>query len=215
MKSETPVPGKEEDRHYSYASISISGFGFRARADGRAGWAAWRIIRREHPVVAWVVPAQIGVLVLLLAVFLLSLCAGMGTSLPSAYTLPSAEAAEEDRDYYRARLEDPSLVDAGVAVRVGDCSSYLAVPVGGLRRGGFLPVVDIVTGLTVRGLLTGLPGFPDVRLSWGSKADHVVRWGERVPYQEEDDEVQGRFYGYSSEAIAGFVAQQRDRKLTC
>ncbi|MCZ1012289.1 hypothetical protein [Streptomyces lydicus] len=73
MKSENHALGTEEGRHYSYASLSISGFGFRAWADGQSGWAAWRIMRREHPVVAWLVPAQIGVLVLLMTMFLLSL----------------------------------------------------------------------------------------------------------------------------------------------
>jgi hypothetical protein len=57
------------DRPVQQVSLHIGFFGFRARADGRTGWAAWKIIRRDHPVLASVVPAYF-VVVALLAVTL-------------------------------------------------------------------------------------------------------------------------------------------------
>ena len=113
---------------------------------------------------------------------------------------------ETDAAYYRERLADPSLINAGLIVRIGACAQLL-VPLGGSRLGGFLPVPDIVTGLAVRGLLAGRPGFPGVRLRWSAYADccHHVEWGARAPVCD-DDEVRGRFYGYSAEAIRRFSA---------
>ncbi|MCN9241885.1 hypothetical protein NGF19_13970 [Streptomyces sp. RY43-2] len=40
-----------------FVTISVSGFGIRARADGRTGLDAWRIIRQRHPRVTWAVGA--------------------------------------------------------------------------------------------------------------------------------------------------------------
>ncbi|MGW4883346.1 hypothetical protein [Streptomyces murinus] len=34
-------------------TLTVTALGIRARADGRTGWEAWRIIRRRHPRVAW------------------------------------------------------------------------------------------------------------------------------------------------------------------
>lgn len=118
-----------------------------------------------------------------------------------------AAAEADDLDYYRDRLEDPELLDAGVTVHL-DCDRILAVPVGGLRRGGFLPVQDVVTGLAVRALLAGRPGFPDVRLRWSADIDicHNVEWGERPP-QWWKDAARGRFYGYRADAVARFLAR--------
>lgn len=120
-----------------------------------------------------------------------------------ARLLPPGEADERDAAYYRERLEDPALLEAAVAVRVGE-DVCLAVPVGGRRRGGYLSVTEVMTGLAVRALLRGQAGFPDVRLRWSPYADtcHVVEWGERPP--GGDDAARGRFYGYSAEAIAAF-----------
>ncbi|MFJ5035549.1 hypothetical protein ACIQB5_47860 [Streptomyces sp. NPDC088560] len=45
---ESPPPVK-------YVSIGLSVLGIRARADGRTGREAWRIIRRRHPRLTWAV----------------------------------------------------------------------------------------------------------------------------------------------------------------
>lgn len=57
-----------EARPVQYTALELSVFGFRARADAETGWAAWRIIRRENPVLAWAVPtAYLGMFGLLAA----------------------------------------------------------------------------------------------------------------------------------------------------
>ncbi|MFJ6014433.1 DUF6302 family protein [Streptomyces sp. NPDC092952] len=124
---------------------------------------------------------------------------------PLVVLLPPTEADEDEAAYYRERLEDLSLMEAALTVRVGGVA-YLAVPVGGARRGGYLPMPELAMGCAVRDALRGTPGFPDVRLRWSPYEDacHVVAWGERAP---EDDELQGRFYGYSAEAITQALAR--------
>lgn len=114
---------------------------------------------------------------------------------PVVRLLPAAEADATEIAYYRDRLEDPTLLDVAAAVLVNGLG-HLAVPVGSRRRGGYLPVQDVVTGLAVRALLVGRPGFPDVRLRWSADLDvcHNVEWGERPP--EWGDSERGRFYGY-------------------
>lgn len=118
-----------------------------------------------------------------------------------------AGADVRDADYYRQRLEDPSLLAGALAVRLSR-DVWLVVPVGGRRRGGYLPVPDLLTGAAARRLLTGRPGFPDVRLRWSPYADccHVIAWGEPAP-REDDDETLGRFYGYSEDAINRFTGR--------
>ncbi|UQA95709.1 DUF6302 family protein [Streptomyces halobius] len=125
---------------------------------------------------------------------------------PFVDLLPPAKAEDEEVEYYRERLEDPALIEAGAAVLI-DRYALLAVPAAGQRRGGCLPMPDVVTALAVRAVLAGRPGFPDVRLRWSPYLDacHVVEWGERPPVHE-DDAAHGRFYGYSAEAIARFEA---------
>lgn len=44
----TPVPPKHHQPVH-FVSISLSGLGIRASAEGRTGLDAWRIIRRRHP----------------------------------------------------------------------------------------------------------------------------------------------------------------------
>ncbi|WP_409239766.1 DUF6302 family protein [Streptomyces sp. PA5.6] len=119
-----------------------------------------------------------------------------------ALILPPYEAC--DFVYYEQRLADPYLLDQALAVRTLRMA-FLAVPVGGARRGGFYAVECVCFGLAVRDALRGLPGFPDVRLRWSPWPDtaHNVEWGERPPWLWgcHDDAVLGRFYGYSEAAI--------------
>jgi hypothetical protein len=113
-----------------------------------------------------------------------------------------------EADYYRKRLRNPELVEAGLVVVI-DGWQCLAVPVGSGRRGGYVSVEDVVTGLAVRSALAGQPGFPDVRLRWSPHPDtcHVVEWGDRVP-DTDDDVERGRFYGYSEQAIDRFTEEK-------
>jgi hypothetical protein len=43
------APLDEHDKPVQSVSVSLSGFGIRAHADGRSGEEAWQIIRRRHP----------------------------------------------------------------------------------------------------------------------------------------------------------------------
>ena len=125
---------------------------------------------------------------------------------PAARLLPATEATEDETAYYRARLEDPALLDAGAVVLVASMR-LLAVPVGGRRRGGFIPTDTVAVGLAVRAALTGRPGFPNVRFRWSTDLEvcHHVAWGPRPP--EWDDGARGRFYGYRADAIARYLAR--------
>jgi hypothetical protein len=140
----------------------------------------------------------------------------MTTSQPNVSLLPLADAVDEDGDasYYRDRLDDRSLIEAAAVIIYMDGLPLIAVPVGGHRLGGFLPVPDIMTGLTVRRLLAEDTGYPQVRVRWSPYFDacHGVEWGARAPAQE-DDEVRGRFYGYSAEAIRRFLACLTDSTI--
>jgi hypothetical protein len=115
---------------------------------------------------------------------------------------------EWETSWYRERLADPSLVDAAVAVVV-DGVSYLAVPIGGERRGGYIPVRDATSVMLLRQALEGLDGFPAVRVRWSMHENtcDVVEWGDHAPDAEGDAE-RGRFYGYSERAIAHFEEER-------
>lgn len=52
-----------------FTSIRISGFGIRARADGRTGREAWRIIRQRHPRVVWLAAGYAAVLALIVVLW--------------------------------------------------------------------------------------------------------------------------------------------------
>ncbi|MFI1677568.1 DUF6302 family protein [Streptomyces sp. NPDC020607] len=123
-----------------------------------------------------------------------------------ALVLPPHEAC--DFVYYEQRLADLHLLDRAISI----CTlrlSFLAVPVGGSRRGGFFPVDCACFGLAVRYALRAFPGFPDVRLRWSPWPDpHHVEWGEKPSWlwSCQDDAVLGRFYGYSDAAIARYTA---------
>ncbi|MEU3862911.1 DUF6302 family protein [Streptomyces sp. NPDC028722] len=121
--------------------------------------------------------------------------------------LPADHADVQDIAYYRDRLEDPSLIDAGVVVVMGP-ERHLAVPIGGRRRGGCIPVPTIRSGLAVRRALVDRRGFPALRVRWSVYPDtcHVVEWGEALP-TTYDDAVRGRFYGYTPRAVARFIQE--------
>ncbi len=131
------------------------------------------------------------------------------TEAPAIRLLPPKDA--RDYCYFRERLADPSLLDRSVAVGLYG-ALLLAVPVGGTRRGGFLPVDEILPALAISRLLADRPGFPNPRVRWSPWPDtcHAVRWGDEPP--PEDDIARGWFYGYSATAITAFL-QWAERPL--
>ncbi|SEP02587.1 DUF6302 family protein [Actinacidiphila rubida] len=107
-----------------------------------------------------------------------------------------------DFEYFANRLADPSLLDGAVGVCIHR-APLLAVPTGGSRRGGSLSVDLLVLADKTRRLLTGLPGFADVRVraSPFQDARHVVEWGDQPPTCAYNDAARRRFYGYTEDAI--------------
>src|SRR5260370_15706096 len=67
-------------------------------------------------------------------------------------------ADPRDVAYYKARLEDPSLLDRAVLI-----AGLLAVPVGGKRRGGYVGLEDFETSEKAIGRLARIEGFPHPR----------------------------------------------------
>lgn len=116
---------------------------------------------------------------------------------------PPAEAY--DYEHVRNQLADPSVLAESFAVCVHR-APLLAVAVGGPRRGGYLSVESAEIGESIRRLLLGRRGFWDLRTNLSPWADtcHVLRWGHEPPHSG-DDAALGRFYGYSSSAIAAFL----------
>lgn len=127
------------------------------------------------------------------------------TTSADALSLRPVEEAY-DFEYFRDRLADPAVLADAVAICVFR-APLLAVPVRGLRRGGYMSFDLLSTALEARGLLADRPGFPSLRVRWSPYRDtcHTVEWGRPAPAWWEDDVVFGRFYGYSEAAIAAFV----------
>ncbi|MWA07683.1 DUF6302 family protein [Streptomyces sp. BA2] len=115
-----------------------------------------------------------------------------------------------DFEYYEQRLADTWLLEKSLALRTLRMP-FLAVPVGGTRRGGYYPVSCFCIALRVRDVLLGRHGFPDPRVNWSTdpNAHGVVEWGERHPWLSDED-VLGRFYGYSDAAIARDKTRRAD-----
>jgi len=116
---------------------------------------------------------------------------------------------EWEASWYRERLHDPSLIDFGVVVVV-DGIGFLAVPVGGRRRGGYLAVDDFAMVGQLRAALAGLEGFPSVRVrrSTDPRVCHAVEWGDPAP-RSDSEVIRGWFYGFSEQAVVRFC-QERD-----
>ncbi|GHD34858.1 hypothetical protein GCM10010313_81800 [Streptomyces violarus] len=121
---------------------------------------------------------------------------------------PPGKRDEWEASWYRERLADPSLLTTAVAVVIGGIS-YLAVPVGGERRGGYIPVRDATSVMLIRQALEGLDGFPSARVRWSTHPDtcDAVEWGDPAP-PGDDDAESGRFYGYSEQSIARFTKER-------
>ncbi len=128
---------------------------------------------------------------------------------------------DDARCWLVERLEDPSLLDRAVAV-----GGNLAVPVGGKRRGGFVCVDGEEEATETIALLSGIPGFPNLRavLSDDPEVADNVRWGDDEPSCPESDEASdlewacwdmatGRFYGYSEKAISDYLVEQWGKRV--
>ncbi len=123
-----------------------------------------------------------------------------------------------DFEYYEQRLADSWLLQEAIAVRTLRMP-FLAVPVGGSRRGGTYSVACICIALKVRDLLLSRAGFPHPRLSLSTDLDSpavFVEWGEKPPSLGEcgDEQALARFYGYSNAAIARYTARRTDAAST-
>ncbi|MET8609857.1 DUF6302 family protein [Streptomyces misionensis] len=135
---------------------------------------------------------------------------------------PAVEVRPPDRrdewalSWYRERLDDPTLLEAAVVlVADGAGAGYLAVPLGGRRRGGELSVdADIAVLWALRDALTGREGFPYVRARRSTHPDvcHRIEWGPAPP-PGDDHALVGRFYGYSERAIVRHVIGATAREV--
>lgn len=126
---------------------------------------------------------------------------------PKLELMPAQEAC--DYDHSRSALADRENLRRSIALRIHD-TTFLAVPLGGRRRGGYLFVCCTTAGLLVRDVLKGPDGFPNRRLSWSPYTDtcHVVRWSEPEASEWCDDTVCGCFYGYRAVPIFAFTPPQ-------
>ncbi|MBQ0887782.1 hypothetical protein KBZ94_23095 [Streptomyces sp. RM72] len=107
--------------------------------------------------------------------------------------MPAAEAY--DFEYFRARV-DAVLLSRSIAVRVFRMP-LLAVPVGGIRRGGWFGADNLAVALAVRDVLAPLNDFPGARITWrcAPRSSYAVEWGDRPPATWLDDNERLAFYG--------------------
>ncbi|WP_108987713.1 DUF6302 family protein [Streptomyces coelicoflavus] len=117
---------------------------------------------------------------------------------PDVVIMPPAEAY--DFEYFRARV-DAGLLSQSIAIRVFRMP-LLAVPVGGVRRGGWFGVDSLAVALAVRDVLAPLKGFPGARITWQCtpRSSYVVEWGDRPPATWLDDNERMAFYGLTRPA---------------
>ncbi|MFE1455863.1 DUF6302 family protein [Streptomyces sp. NPDC058735] len=117
---------------------------------------------------------------------------------PDIVVMPPAEAY--DFDYFRARV-DARLLSRSIAVRVFRMP-LLAVPVGGIRRGGWFGADSLAVALAVRDVLAPLNGFPGARIVWrcAPRSSYAVEWGDPPPAIWLDDNERLAFYGLTRPA---------------
>jgi hypothetical protein len=117
---------------------------------------------------------------------------------------------EWEVSWYRERLYDQSLLQKSVVIVLGQ-TRYLAVPVGGQRRGGWISVDDREVLEQLVDALKNRDGFPLVRVRWSGHPDvcHSVAWGERHPVTTDKDEVL-RFYGLDPAAADRAWAEEHN-----
>ncbi|MER5887770.1 DUF6302 family protein [Streptomyces sp. NPDC001941] len=123
-----------------------------------------------------------------------------------------ASWAGEGVDRYLQLLAVPALAGQGVSVVVGG-QRFLAVPVGGPRRGGDLPVASWREARAVARALRGRDGFPRVRVryAWYRDTCHLVSWGAWPPRRFDDHTARGLHYGYHPDVINAFAPHRSPR----
>ena len=108
--------------------------------------------------------------------------------------------------FYRDRLDDPGLLDRAIVTEDGD----LAVPVGGKRLGGYVVADTRAAARRLIRQMAARPGeFPGIRLYGGY--DWLIEWGPELDWRG-DDEVAGRYFGYSEAAIAAYGRKRQDSR---
>ena len=133
-------------------------------------------------------------------------------------------------DWYRNRLADVDLLAKAEEVNFYDTDSdgeefeyfVVAIPVGGPRRGGCLSLSEADNVQQAIDQLSLWDGFPNLRAEYSDDDEvcHVVRWGDDpppIPDMSADDAAweafdiaNGRFYGYSEDAIQRYIAGERE-----
>jgi Family of unknown function (DUF6302) len=131
---------------------------------------------------------------------------------------PVARRLEDERARYARLLAEPELLDETIVItNVFYCYPELAIPVGKLRRGGHIVASGKRQAQKAARLLAGYPGFPKPRVvksSYYSQQWEVV-WGDPPPFDDlatdgaKETIMRGIHFGYSDEAIAGFIVPQR------
>ena len=125
---------------------------------------------------------------------------------------------DADFTYFEERLADPTLLRQSVIVTTATGVIGVAVPVGGRRRGGYLPLSTRRDCRAAMRQLREYPDrFPNLRVIWADthQAVHTVCWGEIEPETPpldasdaewaEYDRAAGAYYGYSERAIEELV----------
>lgn len=120
--------------------------------------------------------------------------------------------------YFVLRLEDLGLLTGAWRWEYGD-KAFVAVPVGGRRRGGYISAAGRKDARCIIRLLHGRAGFPSLRLSFCRIHGTLVRWGDSAPVQpnkgaSERDRLRwiiksGRYYGYSDKAILDLLLRYK------
>ncbi|HEV3420846.1 MAG TPA: DUF6302 family protein [Candidatus Acidoferrum sp.] len=117
-------------------------------------------------------------------------------------------------DFFKDRLEDPSLLKNSVPIVCDGMTVDLAVPVGGKRRGGYVALATLRWCREAVRQLKAKPGFPNLRIVDGRpfQCMHNVEWGDPQPECDTedcagDDVERGRYFGFSEAAIERFVME--------
>jgi len=129
-----------------------------------------------------------------------------------------------DRAWYMTRLDDLWLLNFSIPLSSGDGCFFLAVPIGGRRRGGLVPFASPKTAEQAAEKLRSKAAFPNVRIERSRQGGtcHEVWWGEDKPaISESDNQIEdriaehraaGEFFGYSDSEIRAFLLNQFGRE---
>lgn len=124
-----------------------------------------------------------------------------GASSPDATkTSPDPSVtSHKNYPYYKARLENPELLDKAVPLPGGD----LAVPVGGKRRSGDVMVPNGKLDEALSRLRQMPDRFPNAAVNWRQEKASQITFGEPVRWEEENPDDWrriGQALGYTKES---------------